>query len=86
MSTTSAGRKTVSVSLPTDLLELLDRWATTDHVSRSSVVERMMTKEARRREQAELEQAYAELTDDGFYDDNVDYLPAQAEVALANPK
>ena len=85
MATTTLPRRSVSVSLPADLADELDAWAASDGTNRSAVVVEMIRAERRRRFQEELEQAYKELTEDGFYDDIEVYLPAQAEVALANP-
>ncbi len=82
---TTQTRRNLSISLPADLADELDAWAAADGTNRSAVVVGMLKAERRRRLDAELEQAYRELTEDGFYDDIEFYLPAQAEVALANP-
>ena len=82
---TTRTRRNLSISLPADLADELDAWAAADGTNRSAVVAGMLKAERRRRLDAELEQAYRELTEDGFYDDIEFYLPAQAEVALANP-
>ncbi len=82
---TTRTRRNLSISLPADLADELDAWAAADGTNRSAVVVGMLKAERRRWLDAELEQAYRELTEDGFYDDIEFYLPAQAEVALANP-
>jgi hypothetical protein len=68
-----------------DLAEELDRWTAEDGTSRSGFVAKLLDDERRRRFEVELEQAYRELTEDGFYDDIEFFLPAQAEVVLAEP-
>ncbi len=77
--------RNVSVSLPSDLADQLDAWTEADRTSRSALVSDLIEQERRRRLEAELERAYRELTEDGFYDDIELYLPAAAEVVLANP-
>ena len=78
-------RRNISVSLPADLVDELDAWVEAGQTNRSALLSELIKAERRRRLDAELEQAYRELTEDGFYDDIEFYLPAQAEVALANP-
>jgi len=83
--TTTAARKNLSVSLPADLAKKLDAWAEADQTSRSAVLARLLKEEDRRRFEIQLEQDYKDAAADGFYDDIEFYLPAQAEVALAEP-
>ena len=82
---TTLPRRNVSISLPADMADELENWAERDQTSRSAVVVRMMQAERRRRLDAELELAYREMTEDGFFDDVELYLPAAAEVVLAEP-
>lgn len=82
---TTQTRRNLSISLPADLADELDAWAAADGSNRSAVVVGMVKAERRRRIGAELERVYRELTEDVFYDDIECYLPAQVEVALANP-
>jgi hypothetical protein len=77
--------RNISVSVPTDLADQLDAWTTEAGTSRSALVVRLIEEERRRRFEAELEQAYRELTEDGFFDDVEFYFPAGAEVILAEP-
>ena len=82
---TAQRRKNVSISLPADLAEELDAWAAADGKNRSALVVDLVRAEKRRRFEAQLEQDYRDAVAEGFYDDIEFYLPAQAEVALANP-
>lgn len=75
--------RNISVSVPIDLANHLDLWTATDRTSRSAVVARLLEEERRRRLNEELEIAYRELTEDGFFDDVEDYFAAGAEVILA---
>lgn len=77
--------RNVSISLPEDLATHLDAWTESDRTSRSALVADLIAQEKRRRLDLDLEQAYRELTEDGFYDDIDLYLPAGAEVIRANP-
>lgn len=77
--------RNISISVPTELADQLDAWTAEDKTSRSALVARLIEEERRRRFDAELEQAYRDAVAEGFFDDIEFYLPAQAEVALANP-
>jgi hypothetical protein len=77
--------RNISVSVPSDLADQLETWTTEDGTSRSALVTRLLDAERRRRFEAELEQAYREMTEDGFFDDVEFYFPAGAEVVLAEP-
>jgi hypothetical protein len=77
--------RNISVSVPVDLAEELDRWTAEDGTSRSGFVARLLDDERRRRFEAQLEQDYRDAAAEGFFDDVEFYLPAGAEVMLANP-
>ena len=77
--------RNISISVPTELADQLDTWTAEDKTSRSALVARLIEEERRHRFDAELEQAYRDAVAEGFFDDIEFYLPAQAEVALANP-
>lgn len=74
--------RNVSISLPTDLADQLDAWTEADRTSRSALVSDLIAQEKRRRLDLELEQAYREMTEDGFFDDFKFSLPA-ATAAVA---
>ena len=78
-------RRNVSVSLPADLVDELDAWVVAEETNRSALLSALLEAERRRRLEAQLEQDVEDAVADGFYDDIEFYLPAQAEVALANP-
>jgi Arc/MetJ-type ribon-helix-helix transcriptional regulator len=78
-------RRNISVSIPADLAEELDKWTSAEQTNRSALVTELLRAERRRRFEAELEEAYRDAAAEGRYDDIEFYLPAQAEVALANP-
>jgi metal-responsive CopG/Arc/MetJ family transcriptional regulator len=78
-------RRNISVSLPADLADELDAWVEAERTNRSAVVAELVRAERRRRFEAQLEQDIRDATAEGLYDDIEFYLPAQAEVALANP-
>ena len=78
-------RRNISVSLPADLVAELDAWAEAAQTNRSALLSELLRAERRRRVEAQLEQDVQDAVAEGFYDDIEFYLPAQAEVALANP-
>ena len=78
-------RRNVSVSLPADLVDELDAWVVAEETNRSALLSALLKAERRRRLESQLEQDVEDAVADGFYDDIEFYLPAQAEVALANP-
>ena len=78
-------RRNISVSIPADLAEELDAWVEAERTNRSALVAELVRAEQRRRFEAQLEQDVRDAAADGLYDDIEFYLPAQAEVALANP-
>ena len=82
---TIQARRNLSISLPVDLAESIDAWAVADRTSRSSVIERLVQAEWRRRCDAQLEQDYRDATADGFNDDIEFYLPAQGEAFGVEP-
>ncbi|MDP9362989.1 MAG: hypothetical protein M3Q10_01945 [Chloroflexota bacterium] len=75
--------RNISVSVPVDLAEELDRWRAEDGTSRSGLVTKLLDEERRRRFEAELGLAYREATEESFFDDIEVYLPARAEVVLS---
>lgn len=77
--------RNISVSVPTELADQLDQWTAEDGTSRSGFVAKLLADEQRRRFEIGLEQAYRDATAEGFFDDVEFYLPAGAEVMLANP-
>ncbi len=78
-------RRNITVSLPADLADELDAWVEGGRTNRSAVVAELVRAERRRRFVAQLEQDARDAAAEGLYDDIEFYLPAQAEVALANP-
>lgn len=81
MATTRA-RRNVSVSLPTDLVDVVDAWAGEAAVTRSAFLTRLIRVEERRRFEEQLEREYRELTEAGSYDDIEFYFPAQREAVM----
>ena len=77
-------RRTMSVSVPGDLVCAVDEWAAEAQMTRSALVSQILDAERRRRFEIQLEQDYRDAVADGFYDDIEFYFPAQAEVALRN--
>jgi hypothetical protein len=81
----TTSKRNISLSLPTELVECLDAWAKSEGTNRSAMLAQLIQAERRRRREAQLERDVCDAVADGFYDDIGFYLPAQAEVALANP-
>lgn len=81
----SRAHRNISVSVPTDLAEQLDRWTAEEGTSRIKLVAGLLAAEHRRRFEAQVEQDYWDAADEGFFDDVEFSLPAGAEVMLANP-
>ena len=77
--------RNVSISLPTELADQLDAWTAEEQTNRSAFITRLVEAERRRRCEAQLEEDVRDAVAEGFYDDIEFYLPAQAEVTLANP-
>lgn len=79
--------RNLSISLPTELADQLDAWTAAAQTSRSALVADLLDQERRRRRDADLEQAYRDAVAEGFFDpaESEFYLPAAAEVFLANP-
>ncbi len=75
--------RNISVSVPVDLAEALDRWTAEDRTSRSGFVTKLLDGERRRRFEAQLERDYRDAAAEGFFDDVEYYLPAGAVVMLA---
>ncbi len=84
MATTQA-RINLSISLPADLADDLDAWVASDGTNRSALVVELVRAEKRRRFEVQLEQDYRDAVAEGFFDDVELYLPAGAEVMLAEP-
>lgn len=84
MATTQA-RINLSISLPADLADDLDAWVASDGTNRSALVVELVRAEKRRRFEVQLEQDYRDAVAEGFFDDVEFYLPAGAEVMLAEP-
>ena len=73
----------VTVSVPAELADLLDRLARDAGRSRSAVVAGLLEREARERLAREMEEGYRAMADDNRREAET-LLPAQSEVVLSD--